>query len=55
MRKAKRFELNEEDLTTLRAAIKSEKRVSVLKRATALCLLQEGKTPDEVATLLRTH
>ncbi|MCU0499537.1 MAG: helix-turn-helix domain-containing protein, partial [Anaerolineae bacterium] len=37
---------------TLRAAIKSEKRVSVVKRATALCLLQEGKTPDEVATLL---
>jgi hypothetical protein len=52
MRKAKRFELNEEDLTTLWAAIKSEKCVAVVKRATAFCLRVTGTTPDEVASLL---
>jgi transposase len=52
MRKANRFELTSEELEIISQAIKQEKRVAVVKRATALRLLHEGKTPDEVAAFL---
>jgi transposase len=52
MRKANKFELTSQELEIIRTAIKQEKRLEVVKRATALRLLHEGKTPDEVAEFL---
>jgi transposase len=52
MRKANKFELSNEDLKIISDTIKYEKRVEGVKRATALRLLHEGKTPDEVAEFL---
>lgn len=52
MRKANKFELTSQELELIRDAIKYEKRIEVVKRATALRLLHEGKTPDEVAEFL---
>jgi transposase len=52
MRKANKYELSNEELEIISDAIKYEKRVAVVKRATALRLLHEGKTPDEVAEFL---
>lgn len=52
MRKANKFELNKQELEIISDAIRYEKRLEVVKRATALRLLHEGKTPDEVAEFL---
>jgi transposase len=49
MRKANKYELTQEELASISDAIRYDKRPEVVKRATALRLLHEGRSPDDVA------
>lgn len=52
MTKTNKYQRTNEELEIIRVAIKQDKRVEVVKRATALRLLHEGYTPDEAAEFL---
>ena len=46
------YQLNADDLATIRRAIARDKRAEVRQRATAIHLLHQGKKPQEVADTL---
>jgi transposase len=52
MTKANNYLLKTEELSQIQDAIRNDKRVEVVKRATALRLLHEGHKPERVAEML---